>query len=86
MKDENLDKAGREVTEQVLESLQLLKKCREDKNKALYASYLHGQIYGLATALRIIFPGSLNWGEKAALAVREVITEHKCECQDHENH
>lgn len=47
-----------------------------------YRSYLHGQIYGLATALKVIYPGPGNLGERAALAVRPVITEHNCRCDE----
>jgi len=47
-----------------------------------YRSYLHGQVYGLATALRILYPGHGNLGERAALAVRPVITEHVCHCEE----
>lgn len=51
-----------------------------------YRSYLHGQIYGIATALRIIYPGPGSLGEKAALAVRPVLTEHECRCSGEEPH
>lgn len=47
-----------------------------------YSAFIHGQIYGIAMALRILFPGPGNWGEKAALKVRPVLTEHKCECNE----
>jgi len=47
-----------------------------------YASYLHGQIYGIALALRLLFPGPSNWGERAALLIRPVLTEHECDCQE----
>lgn len=47
-----------------------------------YKSYLHGQIYGLATALRLLYPGPGNFGEKAALLLRPVITEHVCICEE----
>ncbi|KAF1084676.1 hypothetical protein SPSYN_02455 [Sporotomaculum syntrophicum] len=50
-----------------------------------YAAYLHGQIYGLALALRLLYPGPGNWGERAALLVRPVLTEHQCDCPE-ENH
>lgn len=46
-----------------------------------YRAYLHGQVYGMAAALRIIYPGPGNLGEKAALAVRPVLTEHECQCK-----
>ena len=47
-----------------------------------YKSFMHGQVYGIGMALRILFPGEDNWGEKAALKIRPVLTEHKCECED----
>jgi LAO/AO transport system kinase len=49
-----------------------------------YRSYLHGQIYGMAAALRIIYPGPGNLGERAALALRPVVTEHHCQCSAEE--
>lgn len=49
-----------------------------------YLAFVHGQIYGIAMALKILFPGPGNWGEKAAFKVRPVLTEHKCECNDKE--
>ncbi len=51
---------------------------------AEYRSYLHGQIFGLATALKVIYPGPGNLGERAAMAVRPVITEHSCLCGEEE--
>ncbi len=50
-----------------------------------YASYLHGQIYGIAITLRLLYPGPGNWGEKAALLIRPVLTEHQCECLEKSN-
>ncbi|MFZ5632208.1 MAG: hypothetical protein ACOY40_05110 [Bacillota bacterium] len=50
-----------------------------------YRAYLHGQIYGMAAALRIIYPGPGNLGERAALAVRPALTEHACECEEKTN-
>lgn len=47
-----------------------------------YPAYLHGQIYGIAMTLRQLYPGSKNWGEKAGLLVRPVLTEHRCECRE----
>lgn len=47
-----------------------------------YRSFIHGQVYGIAMALRMLFPGPDNWGEKAALKIRPVLTEHKCECTE----
>ncbi len=45
-----------------------------------YRAYLHGQVYGMATALRMIYPGSGNLGERAALTLRPALTEHRCHC------
>ncbi|MFZ5651017.1 MAG: methylmalonyl Co-A mutase-associated GTPase MeaB [Bacillota bacterium] len=75
---------GEEVLEILLVALEELKKNGRRKGMSGYGSYLHGQIYGLATALRIIYPGHGNIGEKAALAVRPVLTEHSCLCGDKE--
>jgi len=47
-----------------------------------YRSFMHGQVYGIAMTLRVLFPGPDNWGEKAALKIRPVLTEHKCECHE----
>ena len=47
-----------------------------------YAAYLHGQIYGIALALQMLYPGPDNWGEKAAFLVRPVLTEHQCDCSE----
>jgi len=47
-----------------------------------YAAYLHGQIYGIAMTLRLLYPGPDNWGERAALLIRPVLTEHRCDCQE----
>ncbi|MHB8157209.1 MAG: methylmalonyl Co-A mutase-associated GTPase MeaB [Desulfocucumaceae bacterium] len=55
---------------------------REDMSE--YRTYLHGQIYGLATALKLLYPGPGNLGERAAMSVRPVITEHSCSCQGEE--
>lgn len=65
----------------ILESvLQELNGQEEKSGLSEYRAYLHGQAYGLATALKILFPGPGNYGEKAAMAVRPVITEHSCSC------
>lgn len=59
-----------------------LKKTRmQNRPPENYTAFLHGQIHGLALALRLLFPGPDNWGEKAALLVRPVITEHQCDCE-----
>ncbi len=50
-----------------------------------YASYLHGQIYGIALVLRLLYPGPNNWGEKAALLIRPVLTEHQYDCLEEPN-
>lgn len=63
---------------QTLNQLQALP---PDPQLANYAAFLHGQIYGLAIALHFLFPGPGNLGEKAALMVRPVLTEHRCECE-----
>lgn len=73
---------GVEVLEILLAALEELKKNSPRDVMSGYGAYLHGQVYGLATALRIIYPGTGNIGEKAALAVRPVLTEHSCLCGD----
>lgn len=69
----------------LLGALEELKNTGLKEGMSGYRSYLHGQIYGLATALRILYPGPGNLGERAALAVRPVITEHQCLCEDKDN-
>jgi len=64
----------------ILESALRELKSAEGSGMSEYRSYLHGQVYGLATALKLLFPGPGNFGEKAAMAVRPVITEHSCQC------
>ncbi|AGL01452.1 methylmalonyl Co-A mutase-associated GTPase MeaB [Desulfoscipio gibsoniae] len=50
-----------------------------------YQVYLHGEIYGISLALRQLYPGPGNWGEKAGLLIRPVLTEHQCDCQEKPN-
>lgn len=69
--------------QQLIEEFQKASICTDPNN--CYAAYLHGQIYGLALALRLLYPGPGNWGERAALLVRPVLTEHQCDCPE-ENH
>lgn len=64
------------------EALKRLEKASSLNNNE-YAAYIHGQIYGMASALKVLFPGPGNWGEKAALKVRPVLTEHRCDDYDH---
>lgn len=61
--------------------VQLQKTIELDSTDSNYAAYLHGQIYGIALTLRLLYPGPGNWGEKAALLIRPVLTEHRCDCQ-----
>ncbi|MBF7083316.1 hypothetical protein IT084_10050 [Desulfallas sp. Bu1-1] len=75
-------KAAEEVLNHLSQAVNKLKKARAGDLPEVYAAFLHGQAYGLALALRLLYPGPGNWGEKAALLVRPVITEHKCECED----
>jgi len=73
-------------TEQVLAYLSQLtkdiKKARSVEDGENYQAYLHGQLYGAALVLRLLYPGPGKLGEKAALLVRPVITEHECQCDD----
>lgn len=71
------------VLHQISQALDKLKEARSGDLPEIYTAFLHGQAYGLALALRLLYPGPGNWGEKAALLVRPVITEHTCECEDH---
>ncbi len=68
--------------QQLIDQLQKTKFDPPDNN---YASYLHGQIYGIALALRLLYPGPGNWGERAALLIRPVLTEHQCDCLENPN-
>lgn len=61
---------------------QLQKTSKFDNPDNNYASYLHGQIYGITLTLRLLYPGPGNWGERAALLIRPVLTEHQCDCQE----
>lgn len=63
-------------------AIEELKKWQNQRGSEHYASFLHGQIHGIALTLRILYPGPGNWGEKAAFLVRPVITEHSCGCGD----
>ncbi|MQL53810.1 hypothetical protein GFC01_16415 [Desulfofundulus thermobenzoicus] len=65
------------ILQQALDQLQSLP---PDPRLVAYAAFLHGQVYGLATALHLLFPGKGNLGEKAALSLRPVLTEHHCDC------
>jgi LAO/AO transport system kinase len=75
--------------EEVFEYLALLvkelEKVRTGNNLENYTAFLHGQIHGLAMSLRLLYPGPGNWGEKAALLVRPVITEHRCNCDERDD-
>ncbi|WP_034629282.1 hypothetical protein [Desulfotruncus alcoholivorax] len=59
-----------------------LDRARNNNQPENYCAFLHGQISGIAIALRTLFPGPGNLGEKAALILRPVITEHKCDCHN----
>lgn len=80
---QNYREKGEMLLQQVYAALDLLS--NEKLVDAGCRAYLHGQVYGLATALRIFFPGPGNLGEKAALALRPVLTEHKCQCDGEED-
>jgi LAO/AO transport system kinase len=73
---------GELILAQLKDALELLQQGDRLEGVEMYTSYLHGQIYGLATALKLLFPGPGNLGEKAALALRPLITEHSCGCDD----
>jgi len=71
---------------QVLEYLSQLtediKKARSAGDGENYQAYLHGQLYGAALVMRLLFPGPGGLGEKAAFMARPLITEHDCRCDD----
>ncbi|MCG8400370.1 MAG: hypothetical protein MJA84_02115 [Firmicutes bacterium] len=76
------NKSSEEVLQYLKQLLQQLENCRDTENSGNYRSYLHGQVYGAAVVLRLLFPGPGNLGEKAALMLRPVLTEHQCQCDD----
>ncbi|MFZ5644368.1 MAG: methylmalonyl Co-A mutase-associated GTPase MeaB [Bacillota bacterium] len=79
----DLKDKGQEILGILENALNMIKEAEGyEKNMTEYSAYLHGQIYGLAVALRIIFPGPGNFGERAAMAIRPVMTEHSCKCDD----
>lgn len=84
MNSEQLAQRGEELYSNLLASMAALERATGVPGGELYAAFLHGQIEGLAQALRSIFPGEGNWGEKAAFAVRPVLTEHYCDCKHHD--
>ncbi|MCS5695851.1 hypothetical protein [Desulfofundulus thermocisternus] len=75
-------KQGEKLLTIFSQTLSQLQSLPNDPELANYAAFLHGQIYGLAIALHFLFPGPGNLGEKAALMLRPVLTEHRCECKD----
>jgi len=77
---EPVKEQGERLLELLNQSLELLRGISSRPDAATCAAFLHGQIYGLATALRFLFPGPGNLGERAALAVRPVLTQHHCDC------
>lgn len=76
---------GECLLELLTNALKQLEANSDREGLSLYRTYLHGQIYGMATALRMVYPGPGNLGEKAALAVRPVLTEHFCGCDQENN-
>ncbi|MHB8918572.1 MAG: hypothetical protein ACYC4H_11150 [Desulfocucumaceae bacterium] len=76
---------GGELLNLLMAALRELEAAGGKKGMSEYRAYLHGQVYGLAMALRLMFPGPGNLGEKAALALRPLMTEHLCRCGDEES-
>lgn len=70
-----------QVLDYLSQLLEAIKKAGPGQENNEYRAYLHGQVYGAATVLRIMFPGPGNLGEKAALMLRPVVTEHECRCE-----
>lgn len=86
MREENLyPEKGGELFILLTAALRDLEAAGGKKGMSEYRAYLHGQVYGLATALRLMFPGPGNLGEKAALALRPLMTEHLCRCGNEES-
>jgi LAO/AO transport system kinase len=77
------DPRGQELFNSLGDSLAAWEKAVKTPGCEHYAAFLHGQIEGLAQSLRVFYPGPGNWGEKAALAVRPLLTEHRCDCGEH---
>lgn len=73
---------GYQIFNELKGMLELLQRVPSGCECDNYRAYLHGQIYALTKSLRIMFPGPDNLGEKASLAVRPVLTEHRCECTE----
>lgn len=78
-----LDPKGEELFNSLKDSLTAWERAVKLPGCEHYASFLHGQIEGLAQSLRVLYPGPNNWGEKAAFAVRPLLTEHRCDCDGH---
>lgn len=76
---------GKELLDFLMNALKSLKNVEGRQDASEYRSYLHGQIYGLAMALKIFYPGPGNLGERAAMAVRPVIAEDVCQCTEKNN-
>lgn len=81
MEEDSLDKRGQLLLNLMDDVLRAIENS-PDAGAGEYKAYLHGQAYGLALALKTIFPGPENLGERAAKMSRSVITEFKCECRD----
>lgn len=79
---ESLNSASETVIQLLTEMVEELVNARNNNHPENYCAFLHGQITGVAIALRTLYPGPGNLGEKAALILRPVITEHKCDCRE----
>ena len=82
MEKDSLDKRGQLLLELLDDVLRAIQSTPDSTGAGEYKAYLHGQAYGLAVALKTVFPGPENLGEKAAKLSRPVITEFNCECRD----
>ena len=82
MSDEPLSGGGGQALEYLSQLAEDIKKARSAGDSESYQAYLHGQLYGAAVVMRLLFPGPGKLGEKAALMARPLITEHDCQCDD----
>jgi len=79
----SMDPKGEELFNILKDSLAAWERAVKAPGCEHYAAFLHGQIEGLAQSLRVLYPGPDNWGERAAFAVRPLLTEHRCDCDEH---
>ncbi|MCL6638368.1 MAG: hypothetical protein K6T80_01635 [Firmicutes bacterium] len=81
------EKAGRAdlVLEQLHSVLSSADSFRGIEGAGPYLSFLHGQASGMVLALKILFPGAGEPGEKAEELARSVLGEKGCTCRNGES-